>query len=432
MRKRETTIKAEASRVKYLSTVLMASSSSLDQLNPPDMAAQHNPVGDDVMQALQDQMSFEVEDTEDGNGQETADGGGVASMPLLSLQTADNAAASMPVLSLQQSGLAAIGPNTRTFIRSKPRSEKKRCKSFRPLGRYDRSSSCYDEVDRSVTMVNPDKHKFPFENLVFEGGGNKGLAYCGALRCLEEQSFMNQVKGLAGASAGGMFAALVAVGYTSYEIEQFLSERIDHIFLDARCGYCSLLPNLVRSFGWNPGERIFRWFGDKLQEKTGNADITFHEVYNRYGKLLCVVVTNLNQMTTEYCHPKTTPFMPIRTAVRMSMAIPGLFKATKYERLGNLDVFVDGGVLCNYPIHCFDGWYLSMERKDSFIRRLQPLRDIPILMERQNCFGEFNEKTLGMLLYSDAEEDILRISLERRVGCLVPPKPETDTKLYKF
>ena len=27
-----------------------------------------------------------------------------------------------------------------------------------------------------------DKYVFPFENIVFEGGGNKGLAYCGAVR----------------------------------------------------------------------------------------------------------------------------------------------------------------------------------------------------------------------------------------------------------
>ena len=47
------------------------------------------------------------------------------------------------------------------------------------------------------------------------------------------------------------------------------------------------------------------------------------QVYQKYGNTLCIVVTNLSQMTTEYCHPKTTPDMPIRVAIRMSMAIPG-------------------------------------------------------------------------------------------------------------
>ncbi len=36
-----------------------------------------------------------------------------------------------------------------------------------------------------------------------------------------------------------------------------------------------------------------------------------------------IVVTNVNQMSTEYCHVKTTPDMSVALAVRMSMAIPG-------------------------------------------------------------------------------------------------------------
>ena len=44
------------------------------------------------------------------------------------------------------------------------------------------------------------------------------------------------------------------------------------------------------------------------------------------------------------------------------------------------------------------GWYLSMVAEDSFMRRLQPVRDIPVIMERNNRFGTYNDKTLGMLL----------------------------------
>jgi len=47
------------------------------------------------------------------------------------------------------------------------------------------------------------------------------------------------------------------------------------------------------------------------------------QVYEKYGKELCVVVTNLNMMNAEYFHPKTTPDVPVRQAVRMSLSIPG-------------------------------------------------------------------------------------------------------------
>ena len=54
--------------------------------------------------------------------------------------------------------------------------------TFQPRGRYDRSSSFYDDVDHKASIVRPEDYIFPFENLVLEGGGNKGLAYCGAVR----------------------------------------------------------------------------------------------------------------------------------------------------------------------------------------------------------------------------------------------------------
>lgn len=49
-------------------------------------------------------------------------------------------------------------------------------------------------------------------------------------------------------------------------------------FLDGTCGLLSLLPNMFRHYGWNPGERAMRWFGECLAVKTGNPDITFQEV----------------------------------------------------------------------------------------------------------------------------------------------------------
>ena len=33
----------------------------------------------------------------------------------------------------------------------------------------------------------------------------------------------------------------------------------------------------------------------------------------------------------------------------------GMFQATNYTENGETNTYVDGGVLCNFPIHCFDG-----------------------------------------------------------------------------
>lgn len=50
-------------------------------------------------------------------------------------------------------------------------------------------------------------------DLVFEGGGVKGIALVGALTVLEEWGYEPQ--GVAGTSAGAVLAALLAAGYTA-------------------------------------------------------------------------------------------------------------------------------------------------------------------------------------------------------------------------
>lgn len=51
------------------------------------------------------------------------------------------------------------------------------------------------------------------------------------------------------------------------------------LLTDASFGIFSLLPNLLTGYGWNPGNRIFQWFGEALAKKSnGNPDITFLEV----------------------------------------------------------------------------------------------------------------------------------------------------------
>ena len=54
-------------------------------------------------------------------------------------------------------------------------------------------------------------------NLVLQGGGVKGLAYIGALRCLEENNYV--IKNIAGSSIGSVIGALIIAGYNSYELE---------------------------------------------------------------------------------------------------------------------------------------------------------------------------------------------------------------------
>ncbi|CAG5125632.1 unnamed protein product, partial [Candidula unifasciata] len=42
--------------------------------------------------------------------------------------------------------------------------------------------SIFNTEDKKARSVDPKMYQYPFENIVFEGGGNKGLAYCGAVK----------------------------------------------------------------------------------------------------------------------------------------------------------------------------------------------------------------------------------------------------------
>lgn len=73
------------------------------------------------------------------------------------------------------------------------------------------------------------------------------------------------------------------------------------------------------------------------------------------------MVTNINMMSTEYFHPKTTPETPVRLAVRMSMGIPG--KVMQYGGWGPeltlLTPFnIDNKVLVPFGFHSVD-FYLQ-------------------------------------------------------------------------
>ncbi|KAL8605069.1 hypothetical protein ACOMHN_018870 [Nucella lapillus] len=312
----------------------------------------------------------------------------------------------------------------------------------------DLSGDETDQGGQATSPINPMDYQFCFENLVMEGGGNKGFAYLGALKdnnnnnnnnnrlippqCLEEQGVLSGVRRFGGCSAGAVSAGLLACGHTATELERvLLAHSSDELFLDARFGALSLLPNLARTYGWHPADRFLHFFGQLVKDKMGDPDLTFQQLYHKTGRELCVVVTNLTQMSTEYCHPKTTPDMPIRLAVRMSAGIPVLFSAVKYSSTATddvQDVIVDGGIMCNYPVHCFDGWYLSLKPEDTLLKRLQPLHDIPRLM--QHRFVPTNDNTLGLLLYSEQDTDVMRDGLETRYVAREPSAPAEKTKLF--
>jgi hypothetical protein len=273
---------------------------------------------------------------------------------------------------------------------------------------------------------------FPYENLAFEGGGVKGYAYIGAVRVLEEEGiYPLNIRRVSGTSIGSMFALFAALGVSSEYMEKRIPADFESLAKDGSGGTVRGLLRAAWRKGMNPGQRLYGFLGEVLEEVTGSADVTFAQLHERCGRELAIPVTNVTRMMTEICHIKTTPNMAVRVATRMSMSLPILLQPISlrsvYDRVtgeANAEYYVDGGLLCNNPTHVFDGWWLSMEPRDSFLRRLQPLEHASLHYPRSARFSPANPRTLGFTLFAGEETDITRSWLEP--GAEPPPRPATE------
>ena len=103
---------------------------------------------------------------------------------------------------------------------------------------------------------------YHFKNLVFEGGGVKGIAYVGALEVLDKEGILKNIKRVAGTSAGAMVAVLVGLNYTTTEISEILWDLNFKNFLDDNFGMVRDIDRLINEYGWYKGD----FFRDKMAE----------------------------------------------------------------------------------------------------------------------------------------------------------------------
>lgn len=263
--------------------------------------------------------------------------------------------------------------------------------------------------DNLIKQLNQAKQNKDYEYLVLSGGGVKGISYCGALQTLEELEVFNsdKIKGFAGTSAGSIMACLLAIGYSPNDITNIMMGLDFKSFLDKDVCYFGEAYDMVEKYGLCEGKKIYNIMGELIEKKTGNADYTLDQLYAEKNIILVIVVTNLTLQNSEYIcptqiqgtmSPETSSMslpnhlrdkfkgISIRTAVRISMSIPFLFEPYK---LGD-DLYVDGGVIDNYPIHVFDGDYPGDPKA------------------RLNLCPP-NPKVLGLNIFTETEMDTLSV-----------------------
>ncbi len=193
----------------------------------------------------------------------------------------------------------------------------------------------------------PPRADYPWRNLVFEGGGVKGLTYGGALEVLSQQGILDKVERVAGTSAGSITAVLVALRYTPEEIRTLLFNLDFKQFED---GGATGIFRLFRRFGWFEGDALLDTLRCIVGEKTGNRKSTFRELRAKGFLDLHMFSTDLTTGEVRDLSFDTTPDLEVALAARMSGSFPLFFAAIERDQ----DWFVDGGVVENYPVDTFD------------------------------------------------------------------------------
>ena len=189
--------------------------------------------------------------------------------------------------------------------------------------------------------------------LVLSGGGAKGMAHIGALKVIEQAGI--PIDYVVGTSMGSIIGGLYAIGYTP--------EQMDSLVRVQDWGY--LLSDRTPRSDKNMAEREA---DEKYILSVPFSRISIKEVAG--GVIKGQNISNLfNQLTLGYHDSIDFDHLPIpyacvaedivtgnevdfhsgklATAMRASMAIPGVFTPVRMDSL----VLVDGGTINNYPVN---------------------------------------------------------------------------------
>lgn len=181
--------------------------------------------------------------------------------------------------------------------------------------------------------------------LICSGGGIRGVSYVGVFKRLEEQKELDiDVKILCAVSAGSIFGLMYILGYTADDMTTEVMTKNFSALRDIQLG------NVLTMYGIETGDNIISWIETLMIRKGISKDTTLKELYDATNIEFQVCATNVSKYTYEVFSYKSEPSMKITKAIRISIGIPFVFTAEKY----NGDVYVDGGVINSYPIDLFE------------------------------------------------------------------------------
>jgi NTE family protein len=288
---------------------------------------------------------------------------------------------------------------------------------------------------------NPPLYHYPYKNMVFKGGGIRGLAYCGALEVLENRGILMQIERVAGTSAGAITAALLSLRLTHREIMNLFSSldysKVPQVHtvqtrsveimnaLGLRNGELACTSRLINEFGWYSSQYFYDWMQAVVaQHCGGDGRATFADFHKKGFRELHIVAANISKYRSEVFSYETTPTVAVADAVRMSISIPFFFQALRFDgsQFGQGDYYVDGGLYDNFPIRIFDApeysrdnpWYIKGVNWQTLGCYLYPELSPQDMEKDPQSLREYLELTVDNLFDSFQKANYERNSLDQK------------------
>jgi predicted acylesterase/phospholipase RssA len=235
------------------------------------------------------------------------------------------------------------------------------------------------------------------DTLILSGGSLKGIAYIGVLKALKEKNMLKNIKIIAGTSVGALFACLYVIGYSSEEMEEFISVLDFSLLKNIK------IESILKKFGVDEGQKMEFLLEELLKNKGFNENTTFLELYQKTNIKLIMTSVCINDKNICYLSHETFPDLKIITGIRMSTSIPFFYVPIKYEN----KLYADGAIMNNYPINIFKkrkkiiGVYLNDKQDPAQINNIEDY-----------FFGVFNCVFKGMAIVTINKYEKETIKLE--------------------
>ena len=210
------------------------------------------------------------------------------------------------------------------------------------------------------------------KHLVISGGGPTGLLSYGAAKYLEQQKFwsMDNIESIYGTSIGALFGVILSLKHEWNTIDEYIIKCPWDMLFQKNATFNDVL-HIYTNKGFMSNDFFDIIMKPLLLAKDLSLDVTMKELYDFNKKEIHVMTVELNKFELINVSYKTHPSLKVMDAIKMSCAFPIIFSPkivsgsheinenaeekdegkNKEENVNRVYCYIDGGVMCNYPVN---------------------------------------------------------------------------------